>query len=133
MTKRILIFTATVLVAFFTAYFLNNSYLESNNIDVEFSLFNVYLFQIIATIIVYLTIEILRKKLPEQIGFLFLGLNTLQIGVFIFIFKKYILPENPISTAEKMCFFIPLFLGIIIELIPIVKILNTQEFGNKKT
>lgn len=129
MIKRIIIFTATVLVVFFTAYFLNNIYLESNDIKITFSLLNVYLFQIIVTIVVYLVIEMLLKQLPEQLGYLFLGLNTLQIGLFIFTFKKYILAEPSLPNSHKMCFFIPLFLGIIVELRPVVKLLNQQEFN----
>lgn len=132
MIKRILIFIITLLVVFFTVYSLNKSYLQDNNVTVAFSLLHIYIFQIITTFIVYITVEILLKKLSHQAGYLFLGLNTLQIGLFLFVFKKYIFAEDPLSTAEKLCFFIPLFLGIFTELIAVVKLLNKQEYSKKK-
>lgn len=133
MTKRIIFFTTTSLVVFFTSYFLHNYYIGSSGISLAFSLFEVYLFQIIATIIVYTASKIALIKLPNEAGYLFLFLTMVQSAIFFLVFKNYIFSENPLSRTEKFSFIIPMFLSLILEATAVVKLLNKKEYGEKLT
>lgn len=130
MIKRILIITATILVAFFTTYFLNKKYVTTTN--QLFSLSSIYTYQAIATFLVYVIVELVMKKLPNETGYLFLALSMIQLGVFILLFQNTIFSEQPLTKADKASIIIPFFTSLIIEVTSVVKLLNNQEFNPKK-
>lgn len=131
MIKRIILFAITLVIVFFAAYYLYNFYITNNGIVLPFSLSNVYFFQFIIALLVYVITEIAFIKLPNEAGYLFLGLTMIQFGVFFLIFKDAVFAEKPLTKVEKLSFIIPLFLSLIFEVIAVVKQLNNNEFSNK--
>lgn len=130
MIKRVLIFIVATVVVFFTIYFLHKIYVSSKEVVLPFSLQNIYLFQIIATVIVYLIAEFMMLKTPNQAGYFFLMLTMIQFGVFFFFFKEFVFSDSPLSKLGKFSFIIPIFLSLFIEVTAVVKMLNNKEFTN---
>ncbi|MBS9773915.1 MAG: hypothetical protein KGV59_01990 [Tenacibaculum sp.] len=132
MIKRVVFFAIVTIVTFFTTYFLKNNYIKSNNILIPFSLINVYVLQTISTIVVYVVVELMLKKKPNQIGYVFLFLTMVQFAVLFVVFRENIFSEEPLKKVEKISFITPIFLCLIIEVVFVVKLLNKQVRNNYK-
>ena len=123
MIKRILIVTAILLVLFLIAFNLQN-YLTTETLS--FSLFSVYLFHLIAAVIVYTTVEFVAEKLPNQAGYAYLTLMFFKIGAFVLIFQSSIFANDNLTQMERIGLVIPLFLFLITEAIAVSKLLNSK-------
>lgn len=133
MAKRILIVTATVLLLFFVGYFLNNFLVEINNAILAFELFHVYLFHAIASLIVYVLVELVVTQLPNETGYLYLALMMIKIGVFVLMFQDQIFSETPLTKADKFSLVIPMFLFLMLEGAGVAKLLNNKQFADTKS
>ena len=123
MIKRILIVAAILLALFLTAYNLQN-YLTTETLS--FSLLSVYLFHLIAAVIVYVTVEIVAEKLPNQAGYAYLTLMFFKIGAFVLIFQSSVFANDNLTQMERIGLVIPLFLFLITEAIAVSKLLNSK-------
>lgn len=132
MTKRIILFATTTVVVFFVTYFLNKTFTNNNNVVLSFPLLNVYIFQIIVTLLVYIITEVSLIKLPNETGYVFLGLTMLQFGVFAFFFKNFVFSDEILTKIDKFSIIIPLFLSLFMEVVATVKLMNNIEYGENK-
>ena len=71
MIKRLIFFILIVLVLFFAIFFSHQFLLKDSQI--RFSLLNIYLFNAVASVIIYLLVELVCKWIPNQTGFAFLA------------------------------------------------------------
>ncbi len=128
MIKRI--FNYLLIVgAVFLAVFLTHQYaLNNSQLILSFSLLKMYLFHAIASVVVYVMIEIVADKLPSQAGYAFLAAVFLKIGVFILLFSAVIFPEVTLPKFQRISLIIPLFLFLIIEAIAASKLLNAKIY-----
>lgn len=123
MIKRILIVSSALLLLFLIGSNLQN-YLTTETLS--FSLFSVYLFHFIAAIIVYISVEIVADKLPNQAGYAYLTLMFFKIGAFVLIFQSSVFANENLTQMERIGLVIPLFLFLITEAIAVSKLLNSK-------
>jgi len=128
MIKRILRYVAIVAIAFILVFFTHQYVLENKQLILSFSLLKMYLFHAIASIIVYITIEVVAEKLPSQAGYAFLAAVFLKIGFFILLWSAVIFPEVTLPKFQRLSLIIPLFLFLIIEAIFASKLLNAKLY-----
>lgn len=132
MVKRIIIYSATILLLFFIGYFLNDFLIEKNNVQLSFNLFQVYLFHALASLIIYILVELVVTQLPNETGYLYLALTMIKLGLFVLIFQNDIFSETPLIKAEKVSLVAPLFIFLITETLGVAKLLNNKQFKEIK-
>lgn len=123
MIKRILVVTFILFLLFLTGYNIQN-YLTTE--PLSFSLLYIYVFHLVAAIIVYGTVEIVAEKLPNQAGYAYLTLMFFKIGAFVLIFQSSVFANNNLTQVERVGLVIPLFLFLITEAIAVSKLLNSK-------
>ncbi|MCF2876090.1 MULTISPECIES: DUF6168 family protein [Tenacibaculum] len=126
MIKRILFFIAAVILTLAISYIPHNYVLASKEIQLSFSLFAVYLFHVIAAIIVYFIVEFIADKMPNQAGYAYLASIFLKIGFFVLIFQASVFANEQLTKPERFSLVIPLFLFLILEAIAVSKLLNSK-------
>lgn len=112
--KRILIYNSLVLISFCILYFIHNLVIDPAAWKAPFSLFSIYLFFGICSIILITGIEFLFDVNPTSAAYAFLVGIFLKIGLFMLIFFAKGLAEHPLNFTEKIGILLPLFtfLGI---------------------
>ena len=128
MIKRILGYLLLVCIAFAVVFFAHDYSLNMKNLYLSYSLLNVYLFNIIASVLIYISIEVLAEKLPSQAGYGFLACVFLKIGFFVMLFQDTVFSEVRLELYQRLSLIIPFFLFIIIESIAIAKLLNSKDY-----
>ena len=126
MIKRILFFLAAILVVFAVSYLSHNYTITAKEIQLSISLLGVYLFHVIAATIVYLIVEFVADKMPNQAGYAYLASIFLKIGFFVLVFKASVFSNEQLTKPERFSLVIPLFLFLIIEAIAVSKLLNSK-------
>ncbi|WP_220455449.1 DUF6168 family protein [Tenacibaculum pelagium] len=126
MIKRIIKFIVAVIVLFIISYVPHDYVLNSKDIYLSFSLFSVYLFHVIAATIVYVIVEFIADKMPNQAGYAYLASVFLKMGFFVLVFQATVFANEQLTKPERFSLVIPLFLFLIIEAIAISKLLNSK-------
>lgn len=129
MIKRIAIFIIALLILFATSYIPHDLILAKKEIHLSFSLLKVYLFHVIAAIIVYLLIELVSLKLPNQAGYAYLACIFLKIGFFVLLFQTSVFANEGLTKPERISLVVPLFLFLITEAVAVSKLLNNKQFS----
>lgn len=107
MIKRILFFTIAIVVLATSVLFIQKWYISSQAESLTYSLTAIYIFHFIAYLIIVVSVELLSKKLPNQVGFFYLASVFIKIGFFVLIFKDAIFAENPMNFLERISIIIP--------------------------
>jgi len=128
MIKRILTYLSIILLAFVVVFFTHQYVLDSKQLVLSYALLSVYLFNVIASIIIYACIELVAEKLPSQAGYAFLACVFLKIGFFVMLFQATIFSEVKLPLYSRLSLIIPFFLFIIIEAVGVAKLLNSKTF-----
>jgi len=128
MIKRILTYLSIIVLVFVLVFFTHQYLLDSKQLVLSYSLLNVYLFNSIASIVIYGCIELVAEKLPSQAGYAFLACVFLKIGLFIVLFQSTVFPEEKLEVFQRLSLMIPFFLFIIIEAAGVAKLLNSKSF-----
>ncbi len=128
MIKRILAYLLIVLIVFLLVYFTHQFILESQQLKLSYSLLNVYMFNAVASVLVYLCVELIADSLPNQAGYAFLACVFLKIGFFVLIFQAAVFPEIKLAFFQRISLMLPFGLFIIIEAIGLAKLLNSKNF-----
>ena len=126
MSKRIIIFSSIVLLLGVAGFFLNTFLLSNVDATLSFSVLQVYLFNVVTTIIIYVLVEVVLGYLPNETGYLYLGLLMVKLGVFIILFQKSIFSEVGLTKPEKATLLIPVMIFLAVETIGISKLLNNK-------
>ncbi|MGB0897495.1 MAG: DUF6168 family protein [Flavobacteriaceae bacterium] len=128
MIKRIIIYVLIACVAFLGVFVSHDYYLNSHDLYLPYSLFRVYLFNVVASVLIYTAIEVLAEKLPSQAGYGFLACVFLKIGSFVILFQNAVFSEGSLELFQRLSLIIPFFLFILIESIAIAKLLNGKTY-----
>lgn len=126
MIKRILYFITAVVILFAVSYTSHNFFLSTRNIVLPFSLFYIYLFHVIATSLIYILLEFLASKMPNEAGYGYLALMLLKIGFFVLIFQDSVFAGDELAKYQRVSLVIPLFIFLITEAIAVSKLLNSK-------
>ena len=128
MIKRILTYLSIIILVFIVVFYAHQYVLESKQLVLSYSLLNVYLFNAIASVIIYFCIEVVAEKLPSQAGYAFLACVFLKIGFFVVLFQATVFSEVKLELFQRLSLMIPFFLFIIIEAVGVAKLLNSKTF-----
>ncbi|CAM1372123.1 conserved membrane hypothetical protein [Tenacibaculum litoreum] len=126
MIKRIIIFTIVVGVLAALGFFINNYFIEKNAISLSFSLLSVYVFNLIASLVIYTAVEVVINYLPNETGYLYLGLMLVKFGVFILLYQDSIFSETGLTKPEKVSILLPILTFLLVEAIGVSKLLNNR-------
>ncbi|MGB5418764.1 DUF6168 family protein [Algibacter sp.] len=119
------VFVATI--AFFIHYLINASI--SNGIDLDKLIYS-YWINILLACGVIILLFILRKKLKDQLGFVFMATSMLKFVFFFFLFYPEYNEDGNISRLEFSTFFIPYVICLVTESIILSKFLNSLDNSN---
>jgi hypothetical protein len=106
--------------------FIQKWYISSQGESLSFSLNAIYYFHFAAYLIIVVAVELLSKKLPNQVGFFYLASVFIKIGFFVLIFNNTIFGETPLNMLERITIIIPFFMFLIFEAIYSGKLMNAQ-------
>lgn len=126
MIKRILYLILTVIVLFLLSYSVHEYVLTLKEVNLPYSLLSIYIFHVIATIIIYVSLEFLADNLPNEAGYGYLAFMLLKIGFFLLIFQDTVFGEEKLVKLEKVSLVIPLFIFLATEAIVVSKLLNNK-------
>lgn len=93
---------------------------ENNNI-----MYWSYAFNVIITLLYLIFISLFSESLKHQIGFVFLGVATLKIILFLTI--QYA-SDMKIEASQFLVFFFPYFSSLVFEILITKKILDNISF-----
>jgi hypothetical protein len=99
----------------FTAFFVHQFLLAEHEIVLHYSLFNVYLFNVLSCTFICLAAELLSVKLPSQVGYAYLASVFVKMGTFVLLFKETIFNESGFLMTDRLSMVIPTMLFLIIE------------------
>lgn len=128
--KNILYYTLICGLVLAGGYALHNFILNQNNVEHPFILWDIYLFQGIATLVLCIAFEFISQKsehLRDQLGFLYLGAMALKVGLFCMVFSNILFSSLVLSRIDSLSLLIPVFLFLFLEVLIIVKILNRNH------
>lgn len=128
MIKRILFYTILVIVIFVITFFTHLSVLNAKSLVLSYELLNVYLFNVVSCLVIYLIMEFMADKLPSEAGYTFLALVFVKMGVFLLIFQSVVFSEIELKMYQRLSLVIPFFLFLIIEAIGVAKLLNSKTY-----
>lgn len=126
MIKRLVFFTIAIVVLATSVLFIQKWYISSQGESLTYSLNAIYLFHFVAYLIIVVSVELLSKKLPNQVGFFYLASVFIKIGVFVLIFKDAIFAENSMNFLERISIIIPFFMFLTFEAIYSGRLMNAQ-------
>ncbi|MGG6229599.1 DUF6168 family protein [Tenacibaculum sp. SDUM215027] len=126
MIKRIIFFAVVVVVLAALGFFINNYFIEKNTINLSFSLISVYVFNVLASLLIYIAVEIVINYLPNETGYLYLGLMLVKFGVFIMLYQDSIFSETGLTKPEKVSILLPILTFLLVEAIGVSKLLNNR-------
>lgn len=126
MLKKITIFIVIFGLLFLGGYGLHSKVLESQNINLHFSLFNVYVFHAIFSFFVCALFSLLalKNKWFDQLGFIYLGVLIVKIALFYAVFYKSVFSLDDISKTDSISLLIPIGIFLTTEVYFISRILN---------
>ena len=125
--KRILFYNGLIVVTFILLYFTHNFSMSTDAWKAPFSLFSIYLFFGICSIVLITGIELLFDFNPTSAAYAFLVGIFLKMGLFMMIFFAKGLAEHPLNFAEKIGILLPLFSFLGIEAAAIISRLKKSN------
>ncbi len=127
MISTILVNSIVIITIAFMAFFAHSEVLTRYHISIQYTLKPIYIFLSIATLIIYIVLDLLSqfKKFNGQIGFLYLATFMLKITCFAIIFYNSIISRE-LSKTDSLNLLIPVFIFLFVEVIFLSKILNRK-------
>ena len=89
-----------------------------------------YIINVVLACGVILLLFLLRKKLKDQLGFVFMGASMLKFVFFFSLFFPKYNADGDLSRLEFLTFFIPYVICLITESIVLSKFLNSLDNYN---
>jgi hypothetical protein len=124
MIKRIITYASFIALLFVVVFFTHQNFIRIENL--RYSLFFVYLFHSISTLIIYILIEVISMKLPNQAGYAYLASIFLKIGFFVLLFNATVFSDAVLEKEERISLVVPLFLFLIVEASAVSRLLNSK-------
>ncbi|WP_340153635.1 DUF6168 family protein [uncultured Marivirga sp.] len=127
MYKRLILFTLITVAIAVSALFFQKWYISNQNEFLSYSLDSVYIFHFIAFIFIVGSVELLSKKLPDQVGYFYLASVFVKIGLFVLVFKDTIFSETSMDFLERISIIIPFFMFLVFEAIYSGRLMNAKD------
>ncbi|WP_375579938.1 DUF6168 family protein [Marivirga tractuosa] len=127
MLKRLIISTLFSVAIATAVLFTQKWYIDSVNEALSYSINSIYLFHFIAFIAIIFSIELLSKKLPDQVGYFYLASVFVKIGLFVLVFKDTLFSDSPLNFLERISIIIPFFMFLVMEAIYSGRLMNAVD------
>ncbi|SRR5690606_15451604 len=130
LSKKILYYTLLSFLFFAVGYAIHSFLLSYFEVFHPFTLWKIYLFQCVATLILCICFEVIfrkSKKYRDQLGFLYLGATVLKVAIFCMFFSSILFSSLVLSKLDSLSLLVPIFLFLSLEVVIIVKILNRNQ------
>lgn len=111
-------------IAFFVHLFFNNLLIESITVN---QLIYSYVVNMILACSVIILLYVLRKKMKDQLGFIFMASSLLKFVLFFFLFFPQYKADGVLTRLEFLTFFIPYVICLITESVILSKFLNRLD------
>ncbi len=116
------VFVATLV--FFVHLFVNNLFIESITVN---QLIYSYVVNVILACGVIILLFAFRKKLKDQLGFIFMAASMLKFVFFFFLFFPQYKADGILTRLEFLTFFIPYVVCLVTESIILSNFLNRLD------
>jgi hypothetical protein len=126
MSSLLLLFIFTVVCFFFNKKILEYTHFQYSNEIFRFSLVQIYSFFFFASTIIILSLEFLKKRFFDSLGYIFMSLTSIKIGLVFFLFNSLMNNDTAQGRIEKINFFIVFALFLAVETILSIRILNKK-------
>lgn len=117
--KRFLPFS---IILFLTHFFIVLKL--SNDYSFFYSIYAIYLFHAITTVLICLILIYINKKVSDKTGFAFMALSILKMLAAVLFLVPLIRLDKVQKLPDIIAFFIPYFAFLFFELSFIIKLLN---------
>lgn len=114
-TKQLLVSLLINTVLFVVSYFSHYTILKVLEIELFYSLMSIYLYFFLGNLTASFIYFAVYKISPDSIGYLFLTLVMVKLGLFMLIFNQSLFAEIALNMTEKVSLLIPLFLFLVVE------------------
>lgn len=107
-------------------FFIQKLAVDSLSVNYLFfySVWNIYLFHFVVTLVILSILFIVSKKAPNYTGFAFLGFILLKMVAAIVFLIPLIKMENVSKIPDFISFFIPYFLYLFLEIVLTLRLLK---------
>lgn len=119
-----LIVVVVATIAFIVHFVVNAAIEESVEVN---QLIYSYCINVLLACGVIILLFALRKKLQDQLGFVFMGASMLKFVFFFFLFYPEYNADGDLTRLEFLTFFIPYAICLITESILLSKFLNSLD------
>lgn len=83
-----------------------------------------YFLNYVLAIGIYLTLFLLKTKMSEQLGFLYMGGSFVKFLFFFIFFYPYYKLDGGLDSLEFSAFFVPYLISLIFETIGVIEFLK---------
>jgi len=83
-----------------------------------------YLINYFLAVLIYLVLFLLRNKMTDQLGFLYMGGSIVKFIFFFIFFYPFYKIDGKLDSFEFAAFFIPYLISLIFETLGAIKILK---------
>lgn len=92
-----------------------------------YSLPAIYLFHVLATLLIYIGILLVYKNYSDYTGYAFMGAGLLKMMAAVLFLLPMLLAKTKDPFINILSFFIPYFLYLVFETFYAVKLLNAKK------
>ena len=110
------------IVLFATQFFVMQSL--SENFTFFYSTWSIYVFNILATFIVYLLLIYINKNFSTYTGFTFLGTSLFRMMAAVVFLIPFIKSDIKNPIVDVSAFFVPYFLFLLFEVYFTIRLIN---------
>jgi len=117
----------SVLLIFCVTFGLHYALLHWTTTKLPYSLFNVYVFHAVFSLIIcviILLIANLSTKYNDQLGFIYLFTMVFKITFFCMVFRDVLFSEIVLNKMDSLSLLTPIFVFLTVEVVIISKVLN---------
>ena len=112
------------IVLFATQFFVMQSL--SENFTFFYSTWSIYVFNILATFIVYLLLIYINKNFSTYTGFTFLGTSLFRMMAAVVFLIPFIKSDIKNPIVDVSAFFVPYFLFLLFETYFTIRLINRR-------
>lgn len=112
----------SVLAVFFGIHIFVLSQLELPLFDNR--IIAAYLVNCLLALVIYLSLFLLKNKMPEQLGFLYMGGSFIKFLFFFIFFYPFYKLDGGLDSYEFAAFFVPYVISLILETFGVIQFLK---------
>lgn len=126
-TTKIVKIAGVFIAVFFATYGLHYAFLQWKEIQLPYTLVNIYLFHAFFSLIICVSMLLISKlstKYNDQLGFIYLFTMVFKVAFFCMVFYDVLFSDIVLNKIESLHLLIPIFIFLTVEVVIISKVLN---------